>query len=319
MPTARLLRAPVRRVRYALNRRRAQASLRAHPALIVLNYHRITPETDNPLHYGSIDCRPDDFRDHICWLTERFEIVRLHEGIQRVRRNGLTQTCVAITIDDGHVSIRDHAYATLLEFKVPATVFVCAGLMDARDPGWFTKAHYLYKKGQEARLRRLFGFDEADLMRALLTTRDRRVIEALEELHELFLSHGGGKLPDYLLDRAYYHEEGGRLLDIGNHSYQHLIYAWLTYEEQLERIAKNHDALAEFPNRRNLFAVPQGTPDDWNADTVRACLTLGLEFLSAHGGINRARHTGPEIRRISMDKASGADFPAIFYRRVLEV
>lgn len=319
MPTSELIRRPVRRLRLELDRRRALTSLKRIPALIVLNYHRVTPESNNPLHYATIDCHPDWFGAHLSWLSQRFEIVPVHDGVRRLRENELTNTSVAVTFDDGHVSVRDHAYPILSEYHVPATVFVCAGLMDAGDPGWFTKAHYLYKTGHEDCLRRLYRCDDSDLMRALLTRRDRRVIDTLDELNELFLSAGGADLPPYLLDRAYYRKEGGRLLDIGNHSYQHLIYAWLTFEEQLERIRMNHDALAEFPNRRDLFAVPQGTPADWNADTVRAALRLGLEFLSAHGGINRARHTGPEIRRISMDKATGRDFPATFYRRIMEI
>ena len=91
---------------------------------VVLCYHSIHPERP----FRSLT--PEAFREHLAWLVENTDVVRLDE-LRRERANGRPR--VAITFDDGYEDNWTHAFPLLEERRLPATFFVTVGLLD-RDP-----------------------------------------------------------------------------------------------------------------------------------------------------------------------------------------
>lgn len=101
---------------------------------LILLYHKI-----KELEPKSSLCVPaSDFRRHIAYLLENnFHVVSLHDIITQLSQN----KTVAITFDDGYRNNYLEAYPVLAEFKIPATVFIVAGLVGKKsiwdeENGW---------------------------------------------------------------------------------------------------------------------------------------------------------------------------------------
>ncbi len=81
--------------------------------------------------------RPADFKEHIKYLLENnYRFVSLYDII-----NNFEAKTVALTFDDGYKNNYLNAHSVLTEFKIPATIFIVAGLIgqkslwDEKD-GW---------------------------------------------------------------------------------------------------------------------------------------------------------------------------------------
>lgn len=69
------------------------------------------------------------FRKRMQWLKENYKIVSLNELVfQKDGKNRL-----AITFDDGYANWFENAYPVLKDLNIPATFFVCSGLLDLTD------------------------------------------------------------------------------------------------------------------------------------------------------------------------------------------
>ena len=294
---------------------RAAARLRRKPALIVLVYHEVLGSDKLIVQYPGTGIRIEDFHSHLTWLVRHYPIVRLAEGIKQLRERTLESTSVAITFDDGHIGIQKLAYSVLKELGVPATLFLNACYLDDEQINWLLKVLYLQKKGYTRRICNLFGAPESNLVKWLRLSSGREVYEKLESLDEIYQEVRYPDMPRLYLERGFLWEDGGKFLDIGNHGYRHVKFSWLTYKEQVAEIEKNQVALSEFNNLLSLFAVPFGTLADWNTNTVKACESLGLEFLTAAGGINYVDEQHKEIYRIGADKVRPSAFADWFYTR----
>jgi peptidoglycan/xylan/chitin deacetylase (PgdA/CDA1 family) len=287
---------------------RVVARLHRTPCLVVLAYHEVLDASPRPVRYSGTGISVEAFRSHVEWCRRHFPIVRLAEGIQRLRQGTLTSTHIALTFDDGDIGVERLAYPILQNLGAPATLFLCGSFLDTRNVNWLLKVLHLIQGGHEAAVRTLFSCDEPHLVRALRTSPDRRVYERLDALDALWRQVALPPLGEVSLHRQFLRQDGGRLLDLGNHSLRHVKFSWLTYDEQVAEITRNQEALSEFPNVRPLFAVPYGTPPDWNADTPKICQSLGLEFLSAHGGANRGDRPSVEVLRIGADHVAPGTF-----------
>lgn len=88
---------------------------------LILLYHKIKEPDLN----STLCVRPNDFKLQIKYLLENnFRIVSLYDIINELPQ----RKTVAITFDDGYANNYLNAYPHLLEFKIPATIFMVAGL-----------------------------------------------------------------------------------------------------------------------------------------------------------------------------------------------
>ena len=92
------------------------------PPNVVLTYHAVA----DPALYGSISV--DRLRTDLESLTDRYTVVDL-KTLWRAATNGESGRA-AITFDDGYHNFYTSAVPILREVGVPATVFVCPGLLD---------------------------------------------------------------------------------------------------------------------------------------------------------------------------------------------
>jgi len=89
--------------------------------LVVLLYHRVGDGTRN------IDLERDSFRDQIEFLRAEAELVTLAEGVAAASSRELDRDVVAVTFDDGTADFHEHALPLLVQYEVPATLYVSTG------------------------------------------------------------------------------------------------------------------------------------------------------------------------------------------------
>jgi peptidoglycan/xylan/chitin deacetylase (PgdA/CDA1 family) len=91
----------------------------------ILCYHAIDP------HWrSSLAITPEQFSSQCAWLLTNKDVVTLTEAVASARPSGvLPGRQVALTFDDGLESLYHHAFPMLLDYGLPATVFVVAGTM----------------------------------------------------------------------------------------------------------------------------------------------------------------------------------------------
>lgn len=98
------------------------------PGLVVLLYHRVgrrsALEIDVPLAL---------FREQMAALATKARVVAVSEGVARLADPGAArETLVAVTFDDGTADFLDVALPVLVEYQVPATVYVATDFVDRR-------------------------------------------------------------------------------------------------------------------------------------------------------------------------------------------
>jgi peptidoglycan/xylan/chitin deacetylase (PgdA/CDA1 family) len=87
--------------------------------IIALYYHRVADDAANPWTTPNAE-----FRRHMTWLQQRFEMISLEEAQRRIRSRRNEKPAVTITFDDGYGDNCDEALPLLIEKDIPFTYFV---------------------------------------------------------------------------------------------------------------------------------------------------------------------------------------------------
>lgn len=100
----------------------------------ILCYHGVLP-TPPGLSPGAFHCTPEVFREQLAGLQESgYRFVPLAEMLAMQREGRFTPRTLAVTFDDGYANVLHRAYPILKELNIPATVFVCTGFVDSKEP-----------------------------------------------------------------------------------------------------------------------------------------------------------------------------------------
>jgi peptidoglycan/xylan/chitin deacetylase (PgdA/CDA1 family) len=103
----------------------AVARRERRPGLYALIYHRVGAGMQ-----AEMDLPAATFARHLDLLTERFELVRLREGLERLEAGTVYRDLVAVTFDDGYADVHEHAWPLLREREIPSTLFLATGFLD---------------------------------------------------------------------------------------------------------------------------------------------------------------------------------------------
>jgi peptidoglycan/xylan/chitin deacetylase (PgdA/CDA1 family) len=125
-----------RRVR-RLGRAAAGALRRRAPRGVVLLYHRVAGPRRDP---QTLDVPAGRFDTQLAALARSSAPIPLDEFEARRRAGTLPPRAVAVTFDDGYADNLLAAAPILARHRVPATVFVTAGMVDANREFWWDDA-----------------------------------------------------------------------------------------------------------------------------------------------------------------------------------
>ncbi|MEE2778775.1 MAG: polysaccharide deacetylase family protein [Acidobacteriota bacterium] len=108
-------------------------------------YHRVSTSGSAGAGWGNRSLSVDiaDFDRQIRVLSERQNCLSVPEVIDRMVEGQLPGKALTITFDDGYRDNLDHALPVLERWSVPATIYVCTGLVDAARPPWWVELEAL--------------------------------------------------------------------------------------------------------------------------------------------------------------------------------
>ena len=284
---------------------RAIRALR-HPR--VMTYHGIGPQ----------DTPADQFDWQLRMLRDEFDVVSAPELVDRLVEGRCSGDELAITFDDG---VRNHftqAWPLLQSHRVPATFFVCPGLLDT--------GRWIWNMEMRVRLRLL---DDASRLRLALGVKAvgsqvERIIARAKQLepgprHDFEQSVRQATRefePDESLVDRYapltwdqVRDMDPALATIGSHSMTHPILTTLGAEAREREIVESRQRIEQVLGRQaDLFCYPNGSHD---AALVRQ---VGRHYRAAfitQPGFATAAHPLHRLPRIS----AGAQ-PGLFLRRL---
>ena len=106
---------------------------------VVLLYHHVAADTPAST---SISISPEDFRSHLEYLRDNgFNVIALDVMVEALRSGAeLPDRAVAITFDDGYLSIYETAFPMLRSFDFPFTLFLSTGPIDRQLRNYMTWA-----------------------------------------------------------------------------------------------------------------------------------------------------------------------------------
>ena len=97
----------------------------ADPWINILLYHRVlaTPE-------AAYDVSVEDFEKEMEYLKESYDVISLSDAVDYITRvKELKNNSVAITFDDGDVSIYNNAFPVLRKYRFPFSVFIYTNIV----------------------------------------------------------------------------------------------------------------------------------------------------------------------------------------------
>ena len=196
----------------------------------------------------------------LAWLRRRFRIVRLEEVLDLGPDCG---PCVALTFDDGLRSNVQVAYPILRKLGLPATFFVCPGLID--------RAAWLWN--HEARQRLRHAGEAAEVVEWMKTLPSRLRHEVEARLRQVTPGFSPSRSQRAEFDLATWDELRAldpRIVSIGSHTLTHPILPLSTPQEVEAEVAESRARIeAELQRRVDAFAYPNGDYDETVRDCVR--------------------------------------------------
>ncbi len=100
---------------------------------VIVQYHHVA--TDTP---PSTTTTPESFRSHLEYLrANEFNVMALDEMLEMLRNHqSVPDRSVAISFDDGYLSIYETAFPLLLQYGFPFTVFISTQPVDDNQAGF---------------------------------------------------------------------------------------------------------------------------------------------------------------------------------------
>lgn len=276
----RLLSFPLRTVASILSPARKNARLS------IAIYHRVQEEDDELL---GVSASAPIFDLQVGYFSKYFNVLPLHEAVQRLQDGTLPSRAACITFDDGYADNAETALPILQKHGVPATFFVATG---------FINGGIMWNDVVIEWMRRV-PVDSLDLTKMDL---GKHVIDTLSQRREALYSLINTlkylpfetrkqridqlcslipvSLPDHLMMTSEQviklHRAG---MGVGVHTVNHPILARLTNEAVYSEIAECKETLEQMINAPvRLFAYPNGKPgQDYLPDHIEIIKSLGFD------------------------------------------
>jgi len=108
--------------------RRYLGPLHNRQRIVVLLYHRVNDQLRDPLTVGI-----EQFDQQMAYLARHYNVVRLEDIVGGNVARDAARPLVAVSFDDGYLDNYENAVPILLKHKIPATFFVCTGMIGTNN------------------------------------------------------------------------------------------------------------------------------------------------------------------------------------------
>jgi peptidoglycan/xylan/chitin deacetylase (PgdA/CDA1 family) len=285
-------------------------------SIAVLAYHGLVREPLPVFNWCQLSV--DEFEKQIDFLSREYVVLPLTEIIERIGRGApLPRATACLTFDDGFRSVRTLALPIMERYQLPASVFLVTSLIGTDQPAWPDQVFEMFvatSQGSVTFQGTRFSLDTrvnrgsayVALIERLKTMEVQEKDDCLAELR--------GKLgwqpvsPDSPLATLNWSEieemANGGLFEFGSHTHTHQILSRCSLQRQAEELSLSREILRERLSKADLFAYPNGRPQDFNEDTKGLLRQTGYRCaVSTIPGLQPAKGDLYEIRRVNI----GAD------------
>lgn len=263
---------------------------------LVLLYHRVN-NTKND--YNRITVEEEYFREHMSCLKKKYKVITFGEMLSYEGEDDV----VTVTFDDGFMDFYEKALPILMEFKIPATVFISTGKLNTAMELWTTDILRMLFAGEvkaeklKVELCRqqvilpIFTIEQrAEAYRILrhilmqLGTNDReRVLDGIRKQLETEIC---GRNEYFLMSKRVVREIADNpLVTIGAHTVNHISVGKVDDTELFREIQDSIKELEKILERKiKYFAYPFGDKNDYSDKAIDILRQCGIEAACAVEG-----------------------------------
>jgi peptidoglycan/xylan/chitin deacetylase (PgdA/CDA1 family) len=251
--------------------------------LSILILHRVLPQPD-----ALFPDLPDAarFEAQLRWLRDWFEVLPLHDGIERLYAGRIPARALAISFDDGYADNEQVAAPILRRLGLSATFFVTTSFLSG---GCMWNDRVI--EAVRSSCCDVLNLDPLGLGRHVLgpipqrrATIDR-LLDAIKRLEPsrraahvdaIVAAAGAAGIPSLMMTPGQLHSLRRMGMDVGAHTLTHPILSRLSLEQARAEIGGSKEALERLLGEPvRLFAYPNGVPaEDYgpeHAALVRDC------------------------------------------------
>lgn len=278
--------------------------------LSILIFHRVLPEPD-PLFPGEATVK--SFDAQMSLLKSIFNVLPLHEAVERIQAGTLPARAAAITFDDGYTDNLTHALPILQKHGLHATFFIATSYLNGgrmfndtviesirRSPHSRLDLGELglgtHDLGSDAAKAKAIGKILPQVKYLPLDTRETTVAK-------IAVRAGVDYLPDDLMmTTAQLKQLHAAGMEIGGHTHTHPILANLDRTEAQAEIAAGKAWLEEtLGDHIRLFAYPNGKPgSDYLPEQADIVRNLGFEAaVSTQRGVSTLGDDMYQLKRFT--------------------
>ena len=205
------------------------------------------------------------FRRQLDWLTANRRVVDLDEAVAVAEGKSPSHGATLITFDDGHPSVLEVAAPLLAERRLPAVVFVVAGLVGTDTPFWWTQVEELSSAGGRTTVAPGTGRALVVALKGVSEAARRR---ALDELRRSAPATVVPRTRQLREDEVVQLAASG--IAVGNHSFSHPLLDRCEQGDIDREITEAHTRLTSILGTPPAaFAYPNGNVDDRVVASVR--------------------------------------------------
>ena len=194
----------------------------------------------------------DAFAEHMAWVRSVMTPMPLGSALDHLRHGQLPAGSVVVTFDDGHPTLVENALPILNRLGIPATAFVCPGLVDTPEPYWWQVVDRAGTLGLSEVGDRSWTVAQ---LKTIADSMRRDVVAEIRANVEDHLGAFSGKWQLTSLELELWAASGH---SIGNHTWDHPILDRCDHESQLQQVVKAHHWLVERFGESTFFAYPNG-------------------------------------------------------------
>jgi peptidoglycan/xylan/chitin deacetylase (PgdA/CDA1 family) len=249
-----------------------------HPAARVFMFHGV----------GGSDLPADIFEQQMRYLKANFAVISLEEALTISGESGRNfRTEIVLTFDDGLRNNYTIAYPILRRYGLPATFFVCPGLIESRTWQWpheIEQRLLVCNNGSLNKIRDQLGIGEEEVKHKSVNDVVEIIIEHMKTMENdhrintenfirsLTQSFETDQRQHDLYDTMSWDELRSldpRLITIGSHTVHHQLLTKVPYKEMHYQVQESKQWLQRKLNRPvDLFCYPNGDYDESIARVV---------------------------------------------------
>lgn len=275
---------------------------------VILCYHRVG--TGGIPYYSELPAR--EFEKQMRFLRRHYRLLPLGQLVEEISDTRAKGQGVAVTFDDGYRGLFTEALPILVEYQIPATVYLIGNAMETGEPAWYDKIFLAMQvaPGDSFEItldspRRLsLATPQARIAAAVeIVTHLRRVPDAQRRAacsdleHSVALPAAG--LAERMLNWSQVREMQKAGISFGAHTMSHPVLSRLDLREAERELLESKGLVEDRLQAPALdFAYPFGHEDDCGVDVQQIAARCGFRSAATTTwGVNRTGANPFALRR----------------------